>query len=133
MGERDVPAVKTRDPFSIPGAQIYASQIGQLSVDRHGVLRYSSPEDETPVRRLCVPADLQRTIIRNAHEGTGHFAVEKMVELLSRRFYFPHMRKMVDLVLKGCQSCQKKGTDHYGSEGHPGVPQRRLPLPTDLP
>ena len=92
-----------------PEAQIYASQIDQLSVDRHGVLRYSSPEDETPVHRLCVPADLQRTIIRNAHEGTGHFAVEKVVELLSRRFYFPHMRKMVDLVLKGCQSCQRKG------------------------
>ena len=92
-----------------PEVQIYASQLGQLSLDRHGILRYSSPEEEFPTRRLCVPADLQRPIIRSAHEGTGHFAVEKTVALLSERFYFPHMRKMVDLVLKGCQSCQRKG------------------------
>ena len=92
-----------------PEVQIYASQIGQLSLDRYNILRYSSPEDEVPSRRLCVPTDLQRTVIRSAHEGTGHFAVEKIVDLLSRRFYFPHMRKMVDLVLKGCQSCQRKG------------------------
>ena len=60
--------------------------------------------------KLCIPRGTHRKlIVKESHEGglMGHFGVDKTIELLKGKFFWPHMRKDVQRYCHICISCLK--------------------------
>jgi hypothetical protein len=77
-----------------------------------------------------VPITLVHDIIA-AHHATlqaGHFGVNKTLELVSRNFWWPSMRRDVNAYVRTCQSCQQsKAVNHapYGLLQPLAIPNER--------
>jgi len=60
--------------------------------------------------KLCIPQGTHRKLlVRESHEGglMGHFGVDKTLELLKGKFFWPHMRRDVQRHFFTCISCLK--------------------------
>lgn len=62
--------------------------------------------------QLVVPKSMQHEVIRQAHER-GHFGWRKTEYLLQQEFWFPHIRKKIQMLIDNCVRCllseRKKG------------------------
>jgi hypothetical protein len=86
-----------------------------------GILRFSG--------RVYVPAHLRKEFVAYEHglPAHGHQGVRKTLERLSRSYYFPGMRKTVNEVVIGCDTCiRNKAARHapYGHMKQPNTPSR---------
>jgi hypothetical protein len=81
--------------------------------------------------KLCVPqGKLRLVILHDAHDSisAGHLGIDKTVEHMQRRFYWPRMRQDVQEYVRSCGSCQrnKKSTQKpIGKLCPTEVPERR--------
>ena len=60
--------------------------------------------------KLCIPQGTHRKLlVKESHEGglMGHFGVDKTLDLLKGKFFWPHMRKDVQRHCFRCISCLK--------------------------
>jgi len=60
--------------------------------------------------RLCVPkCGTRELLLREVHGGSlaGHFGEDKTLSMSKEHFYWPHMRKNVQDILKRCATCQR--------------------------
>jgi transposase InsO family protein len=59
--------------------------------------------------RIVVPSSLQIEIITEHHSNplSGHFSWSRTVELISRQFWWPKLRKSVQDFVQSCLSCQR--------------------------
>ena len=59
--------------------------------------------------RIVVPSSLQIEIITEHHSNpvSGHFSWSRTVELISRQFWWPKIRKSVQDFVQSCLSCQR--------------------------
>ena len=46
-------------------------------------------------------------MIKEAHDGRGHFGVAKTLQALREHFFWPHMANDVTRFCKACVQCQK--------------------------
>jgi hypothetical protein len=59
--------------------------------------------------RLCIPyTSLREFVIQELHSGglTGHFRRDKTIGLVEDRFFWPQLRRDVQMVIKHCRTCQ---------------------------
>ena len=60
--------------------------------------------------KLCIPQGTHRKLlVKESHEGClmGHFGVDKTLDLLKGKFFWPHMRRDVQRHCFRCISCLK--------------------------
>jgi transposase InsO family protein len=78
-----------------------------------GVLRFQD--------RIYVPEDeeLQRQILRSRHDApaAGHQGRAKTLELVTRSFYWPTLRRYVHRYVDGCDICQRSKPTHHARYG----------------
>ncbi|KAG5877689.1 hypothetical protein JTB14_003843 [Gonioctena quinquepunctata] len=55
--------------------------------------------------RWVVPKSARRRILMYYHDGAGHFAVDKTLEAISTRYWFPAMRSYVKNYINSCLGC----------------------------
>lgn len=55
--------------------------------------------------RWVVPKKARFQIVRLNHDDVGHFAGEKTLDLISQKYWFPHMRRFVNKYIKNCLNC----------------------------
>lgn len=71
--------------------------------------------------RIYVPNDndLQRQILRSRHDApaAGHQGRAKTLELVTRSFYWPTIRRYVHRYVDGCDICQRSKPTHHGRYG----------------
>lgn len=70
--------------------------------------------------RLCVPREEQAALMRQVHESMfelAHAGFEKMYQRLSSQFYWPRMRKNVELFCATCDVCQKDKSENFTRHG----------------
>jgi len=55
-------------------------------------------------------------LLKEAHDGRGHFGVAKTLQALREHFFWPHMARDVTKFCKACVPCQKAKAKHnnYG-------------------
>jgi hypothetical protein len=93
---------------------------------------------------ICLPTEeLQVEIFRRRHcsPASGHFGIHKTVELITRDYWFPRMRRIVRKFILNCEPCQRsKHRRHapYGLLQPLPVPEERwwdisMDFITDLP
>ncbi|TYK30863.1 transposon Ty3-I Gag-Pol polyprotein isoform X1 [Cucumis melo var. makuwa] len=64
--------------------------------------------------QLCIPhTSLREALLKEAHSGglAGHFRQDKTFEIISKRYYWPQLRRDCNNFVKRCPTCQRaKGT-----------------------
>ena len=58
--------------------------------------------------KLCVPmCSLHEFFVRDAHDGglMGHFGVAKTLEIFHDHFFWPHMKRDVEIICEKCITC----------------------------
>lgn len=74
-------------------------------------------------RRWLVPKSCIWNVIRANHDDVGHFAVDKTIERIRSRYWFPHLKKTVSKYIKNCINCI------YYKNIHGKKPGKLYPIP----
>lgn len=83
-------------------------------VEQDGVLfrRIFCPDGAEVVLQLLLPAALKQEVLAQVHQGHGHQGVERTLELLRQRCYWPGMSAEVAQWCKECDRCQVAKDTH---------------------
>ena len=79
---------------------------------------------------IYIPNDdsIKTEILRSRHDSptAGHPGQAKTLELMSRDYYWPQMRKFVNRYINGCDACRRTKPSHQGPHGF----LQPLPIPS---
>ncbi|GBL72710.1 Pro-Pol polyprotein [Araneus ventricosus] len=67
--------------------------------------------------KIVVPFSLRRIVLQNAHEKFGHPGTQKMINLITPQYYWPHINQDISVFVKHCDVCQlnkKKRQKRFG-------------------
>ena len=64
---------------------------------------------------VYVPVSLQQKLIEESHfnKTHSHQGIDKMIERLTRTYYFSHMRKKVEEIVRKCDICRRSKADRH--------------------
>ncbi|KAG6438788.1 hypothetical protein O3G_MSEX000225 [Manduca sexta] len=74
-------------------------------------------------RRWLVPKQCIWFVIRANHDEVGHFAVDKTVERIKAKYWFPRLKKTVSKYIRNCLNCI------YYKNIHGRKPGKLYPIP----
>ncbi|KAK9800185.1 hypothetical protein WJX73_005436 [Symbiochloris irregularis] len=93
--------------------------------------------------RLYVPPSLRRHVVEELHSSAygGHFGTDKTIDAITRRFFWPHIKRTVRKFVRECLACQRskpRSGKAFGLLQPIPIPDRpweqvTLDLVTDLP
>ena len=112
-GPNDLKALPAREAKNWRKSQVRA----QKFVLEDGLLYRQGHGSE---RRLCIPSLLTPDILTDAHDaqaGGGHNGVEKTVDTVSSRFYWPRMFESVRTWIRGCATCLRVKPNNHVPAG----------------
>ena len=101
-----------------PGVTLLQREANKLLVTDNLLYRVIERPPGTEVRQLVLPREYILTVLRSLHDESGHLGVEKTIELIRDRFYWPRMGTEVEQYVKNCGRCVARKTP----------PQRAAPL-----
>lgn len=58
--------------------------------------------------QFVLPEVLRSTVLQNLHDNMGHLGIERTVELVRSRFYWPRMASDVERKVKMCERCVRR-------------------------
>ncbi|KAJ8911033.1 hypothetical protein NQ315_017399 [Exocentrus adspersus] len=81
--------------------------------------------------RWVIPKGARRRILMYYHDGAGHFAVDKTLEAIKARYWFPTMRNYVRNYIRSCLGCMYNKTSSGKPPGelHP-IEKGKVPMDT---
>jgi len=91
-----------------PYAVTMMKQRRKLSLDDNGLLQRHVQLDGIETTQVVVPRNLQQDVLHHLHDKMGHLGVDRTLELVRERFYFPKMETFVSEYVKGCPSCVRR-------------------------
>ena len=59
-----------------------------------------------PTFQTVVPSKLRQSVLKVAHDESGHSGVRKTYDRVLRHFFWPRMKKDVSVFIKTCHTCQ---------------------------
>lgn len=101
-----------------PGAMWLQREANKLVIMDELLYRKIERQSGTEVHQLVLPKEYVSMILRSLHDESGHLGVEKTLELIRDRFYWPKMGAEVESYIKNCGRCVARKTP----------PQRAAPL-----
>ena len=87
-----------------PSTRPYARLFKQLQLKR-GVLYRRTTVDDEEVYQLVLPEKYQKQVLKGLHDDMGHLGRDRTIDLVSHRFFWPHMADDVDKWIKKCSRC----------------------------
>lgn len=82
-------------------------------------------------RLFYVPSVMEQNVIRANHDEFGHFGIEKVHDLITRAYWFPHIRKKVKSHIRNCLKCVQFSPNSGKNEGElHSIPKGKLPFDT---
>lgn len=85
---------------------------------KNGLLYRTRKSGENVTFQLVVPESLRSTILTCLHDDMGHMGLERTLDLVRSRFYWPKMATDVERKIKSCGRCVRRKT----------LPERAAPL-----
>lgn len=88
------------------GSRELVRQWGRLR-ERDSVLyrNVHSPNGDGEFQQLVLPQCLHERVLRSLHDDHGHQGVERMLQLVRARCYWPNMQNHVEKWCRGCERC----------------------------
>jgi hypothetical protein len=130
-------AIKQRDVCEAGAEREDNTGLSKWKVDSTGLLRHKGC--------LYIPDEksIRAELLRRHHDDAlaGHFGVEKTLELLQRKYFWPKMTESIKEYIKSCDICQRVKTHRHRPYGelqslpHPTEKWREITMDfiTDLP
>lgn len=72
---------------------------------KDGVLYLKRTVGDCTTYQLVLPPDLRAMTMESLHDNMGHMGVERTLELIQSRFYWPRMATDVENEVKTCSHC----------------------------
>ena len=91
-----------------PEVRSYLHQKSRLKI-RHGVLFRHINTQQRPDRnnmQLCLPKEYRKEALEGCHDNVGHFGLDRTIDLLRYRFYWPYMLEDTKDYVGSCKRCQ---------------------------
>ncbi|XP_033182627.1 uncharacterized protein LOC113168680 [Anabas testudineus] len=73
-----------------------------------GVLYRRRQEDDHLTLQLVLPPNLRPTVLRALHHDMGHMGIERTLDLVRQRFFWPKMAVDVNQTIKTCGRCVRR-------------------------
>lgn len=109
----DKPYFKTIPPELI----LWFKEWNRLEL-RNGVLFRRSQKEGNSSYQLVLPAYLRSAVLRELHDEMGHMGIERTLDLVRSRFFWPKMASAVEKKVKTCERCVRRKT----------LPEKAAPL-----
>lgn len=100
------PPVKSRKGESVE-AQLLFREWDKLVV-RDGILYRRRIDKGTPALQLVLPRRYKLLVLENLHDDTGHLGIERTLDLLRERFFWPFMSRDVKHYVGTCGRCVRR-------------------------
>ena len=103
----DMPSPTLRQ--ELPDLVLWLREWRRLNL-RGGVLYRARQEHGQVTHQLVLPAELRATALRGLHDDLGHLGIERTLDLVRSRFYWPRMSAYVEQKIKMCERCVRRKT-----------------------
>ncbi|KAL6459343.1 hypothetical protein MHYP_G00328150 [Metynnis hypsauchen] len=77
---------------------------------RNGLLYRTCQSENDITYQIVVPKSLRSTILTCLHDDMGHMGLERTLDLVRTRFYWPKMAADVEMKIKTCGRCVRRKT-----------------------
>lgn len=111
----DMPSPSLRQ--ELPSLGLWLREWRRLE-SRNGVLYRLRQEHGEKTHQLVLPIELRATVLKSLHDDLGHLGIERTLDLVRSRFYWPRMSSDVEQKIKTCERCVRQKT----------LPERAVPL-----
>ncbi|KAK7925830.1 hypothetical protein WMY93_008140 [Mugilogobius chulae] len=112
-GEKVLPSVREE----LPELPLLLRELNKLEL-RDGVLYRRRQEDGHITFQLVLPSALRPLVLTSLHNNMGHMGVERTLDLVRQRFFWPRMSSDVEKKIRTCDRCVRRKT----------LPERAAPL-----
>ncbi|XP_024862252.2 uncharacterized protein LOC108237361 [Kryptolebias marmoratus] len=104
-GEKIPPTVRSE----LPELPLLLREFTKLEMIED-ILYRKRQENEQHVYQLVLPADLRESVLHSLHNDMGHPGIERTLDLVRARFYWPRMAMYVEQKIKACGRCVRRKT-----------------------
>ena len=101
----------------LPELPLLLRELNRLKL-RNGVLYRQRQDGPNVTFQLVLPEELRAIALQSLHNDMGHLGVERTVDLVRARFYWPKMDMAVEELIKTCERCIRRKA----------LPERAAPL-----
>nr|XP_008283279.1 PREDICTED: uncharacterized protein LOC103359624 [Stegastes partitus] len=102
-GERLLPSLRKE----LPELFLLLREWNRLVV-QDGVLYRKRQEGTQTQYQLVLPDELRPLVLKGLHDDMGHMGVERTLDLVRRRFYWPKMSVDIESKVKTCNRCIRR-------------------------
>uniref|UniRef100_A0A8C8DED1 Gypsy retrotransposon integrase-like protein 1 n=1 Tax=Oryzias sinensis TaxID=183150 RepID=A0A8C8DED1_9TELE len=101
----------------LPELPILLRELGKLTLSKGIIYRMRQVGDET-CRQLVLPDSLRNMVMHSLHDDMGHLGIDRTLDLVRTRFFWPRMAAHIEEKIKTCSRCVYRKTP----------PERAAPL-----
>lgn len=80
-------------------------ELGKLIVKDSLLHRLSKRPSGEEVIQLVLPSEFHDAVLRSLHDDLGHLGIERTIDLVRNRFFWPKMSADVEEYIKNCGKC----------------------------
>lgn len=105
METGEKPCRSVRD--AIPKLPLLLRELDRL-VLKDGVLYRKRAAGGRDTHQLVLPEQLQSNVMKSLHDDFGHMGIDRTLDLVRRRFYWPKMAADIERKVKTCGRCVRR-------------------------
>lgn len=85
---------------------------------KDGILFRKRQEGASTTLQLVLPTELRESALQSLHDDMGHLGVDRVLDLVRARFFWPRMATSVERKIQTCERCVRRKT----------LPEKAAPL-----
>ena len=101
--EENLVICQNRDPKLVELKDSLQTRQSKMFEMRNGILYRKTNKDDRVL--FCVPEAMENHVFYKYHDEIGHVGVDKMVDLISRSYWFPQLRRKALEHVQNCLKC----------------------------
>ena len=102
-GQAPIPSLRSE----LPELPLLLRELGRLQL-RNGILYRKKRDETSTVFQLVLPQELRQTVFESLHNHMGHLGVDRTVDLVRARFYWPKLQNTIEEKIKTCERCVRR-------------------------
>ncbi|XP_028324387.1 uncharacterized protein LOC114476724 [Gouania willdenowi] len=109
--------VPPRPRQELPDLVLLMRELNRLEL-REDILYRRRRDGDQVSFQLVLPEELRSVIFTSLHDDMGHMGIERTLDLVRSRFFWPHMASDIETKIKTCNRCVRRKA----------LPERSAPL-----